>query len=97
MSVELSDLYRSLSTVADGHELTHPESLRRLADRRARVRVAGSAFAVALLVGGVAVGGRLAYPADGCATLPPPADLPGPCRPGRVCRRHRPRRRQRRP
>ncbi|MFI6238155.1 hypothetical protein ACIBD9_31720 [Micromonospora sp. NPDC050784] len=78
MSVELSDLYRSLSTVADGHELTHPESLRRFADRRARVRVAGSTLAVALLVGGVAVGGRLAYPPDGSAPLPPPADTPGP-------------------
>ncbi|MFE9189505.1 hypothetical protein ACFYL6_07855 [Micromonospora sp. NPDC007208] len=78
MSVELSDLYRSLSTVADGHELTHPESLRRFADRRARARIAGSTLAVALLVGGVAVGGRLAYPADGSAPLPPPADTPGP-------------------
>ncbi|MBQ0991976.1 hypothetical protein [Micromonospora sp. H61] len=78
MSVELSALYRSLSTVADGYELTHPESLRRFADRRARARVAGSTLAVALLVGGVAVGGRLAYPADGAAPLPPPADTPGP-------------------
>jgi hypothetical protein len=78
MSVELSDLYRSLGTVADGHELTHPESLRRFADRRARARIAGSTLAVALLVGGVAVGGRLAYPADGSAPLPPPADTPGP-------------------
>ncbi|RAO20013.1 hypothetical protein [Micromonospora noduli] len=78
MSVELSDLYRSLSTVADGQELTRPESLRRLADRRARARIAGSTLAVALLVGGVAVGGRLAYPADGSAPLPPPADTPGP-------------------
>ncbi|MGC4837280.1 hypothetical protein ACLQ3D_22535 [Micromonospora vinacea] len=78
MSVELSDLYRSLGTVADGHELTNPESLRRLADRRARARMAGSTLAVALLVGGVAVGGRLAYPADGSAPLPPPADTPGP-------------------
>lgn len=78
MSVELSDLYRSLGAVADGHELTNPESLRRLADRRARARMAGSTLAVALLVGGVAVGGRLAYPADGSAPLPPPADTPGP-------------------
>ncbi|MEU4555001.1 hypothetical protein [Micromonospora violae] len=78
MSVELSDLYRSLSTVADGHELAHPESLRRFADRRARARVVGSTLAVALVVGGVAVGARLAYPADGSAPLPPPADTPGP-------------------
>ncbi|MEU7976150.1 hypothetical protein AB0B48_29365 [Micromonospora sp. NPDC049089] len=76
MSVELSDLYRSLGTVADGHELTRPESLRRFADRRARARVAGSTLAVALLVGGIVVGGRLAFPADGSA--PPPADIPGP-------------------
>ncbi|MEW2428003.1 hypothetical protein AB0877_08315 [Micromonospora sp. NPDC047644] len=76
MSVELSDLYRSLGTVADGHELTRPESLRRFADRRARARMAGSTLAVALLVGGVAVGGRLAYPADGSA--PPPAGTVGP-------------------
>ncbi|MGW5561426.1 hypothetical protein ACWER9_29940 [Micromonospora sp. NPDC003944] len=78
MSAELSDLYRSLGTVADGHELTRPESLRRFADRRARARLAGSTLAVALLVAGVAVGGRLAYPADGSAPLPPPADTPGP-------------------
>ncbi|MEU1586371.1 hypothetical protein [Micromonospora sp. NPDC005710] len=82
MSVELSDLYRSLGTVADGHELTHPESLRRFADRRARARIAGSTLAVALLVGAVAVGGRLAYPADDSAPLPPPADTPAPVRTG---------------
>ncbi|WCN80669.1 hypothetical protein [Micromonospora sp. LH3U1] len=78
MSVELSDLYRSLSDVADGQELAHPERVRRFADRRARVRVVGSALAVTLLVGGVAVSGRLAFPADGVAPLPPPADTPGP-------------------
>ena len=86
MSAELSDLYRSLSTVADGHELTQPESLRRFADRRARARVVGSTLAVALLVGGVAVGGRLAYPADGSAPLPPPADSPDPAPTGATAR-----------
>ncbi|MBM0279235.1 hypothetical protein JM949_30285, partial [Micromonospora sp. STR1s_6] len=55
MSRELSEMYRSLSDAADGQELTHPEALRRFADRRARLRVTGSALAVALLVGGVAV------------------------------------------
>ncbi|WP_328420079.1 hypothetical protein OG470_01765 [Micromonospora sp. NBC_00389] len=78
MSAELSDLYRSLTAVADGQELTHPELVRRRADRRARVRMAGTALAVALLLGGVAAGGRVAFPADGPAPLPPPADTPGP-------------------
>ncbi|MGQ5261819.1 hypothetical protein ACTWLT_13760 [Micromonospora sp. ZYX-F-536] len=78
MSAELSDLYRSLATVADGQELTNPELVRRRADHRARTRIAGTAVAVALLLGGVAVGGWLAIPADGSAPLPPPADTPGP-------------------
>ncbi|MEV4658427.1 hypothetical protein [Micromonospora sp. NPDC049301] len=78
MSAELSDLYRSLGAAADDQELTHPELVRRRADRRARVRVAGGALAVAVLLGGVAVGGRLVLSADGAAPLPPPADTPGP-------------------
>ncbi|MEV4821196.1 hypothetical protein [Micromonospora sp. NPDC049274] len=73
MSTELPDLYRSLTVVADGVEVAHPELVRRHADRRAWVRVAGSALAVAVLLGGVAVGGRLAFSADGSAPLPPPA------------------------
>ncbi|MGC4817508.1 hypothetical protein [Micromonospora sp. DT63] len=76
MSAELSDLYRSLTVVADGVEVAHPELVRRHADRRARVRVAASALAVAVLLGGVAVGGRLAFSADGPAPLPPPAATP---------------------
>ncbi|MER7890529.1 hypothetical protein ABTX15_11950 [Micromonospora sp. NPDC094482] len=78
MSPELSDLYRSLTATADRQELTHPELVRRRADRRARVRVAGTALAVALLLGGVAAGGRLVFSADGPTPLPPPADTPGP-------------------
>ncbi|SIN18882.1 hypothetical protein [Micromonospora cremea] len=78
MSAELSDLYRSLSAAADDQELAHPELVRRRADRRAHVRVAGTALAVAVLLGGVAVGGRLALSADGATPLPPPADTPGP-------------------
>ncbi|MEU4334513.1 hypothetical protein AB0F59_07780 [Micromonospora lupini] len=76
MSAELSDLYRSLTVVADGVEIAHPELVRRHADRRARVQVAGSAVAVAVLLGGVAVGGRLAFSADGSAPLSPPAGTP---------------------
>ncbi|MFG3557681.1 hypothetical protein ACGGAQ_25190 [Micromonospora sp. NPDC047557] len=76
MSADLPDLYRSLTVVADGVEVAHPELVRRHADRRARVRVAGSALAVAVLLGGVAVGGRLAFSADGSAPLPPPAGTP---------------------
>ncbi|CCH21160.1 hypothetical protein [Micromonospora lupini] len=76
MSAELSDLYRSLTVVADGVEIAHPELVRRHADRRARVQVAGSAVAVAVLLGGVAAGGRLAFSADGSAPLPPPAGTP---------------------
>ncbi|MEU5905868.1 hypothetical protein ABZ780_15995 [Micromonospora sp. NPDC047467] len=78
MSAEISDLYRSLTVVADGVEVTRPELVRRRADRRARIRVASTAVAVVVLLGGVAVGGRLAFSADGSAPLPPPADTPGP-------------------
>ncbi|MEV7332278.1 hypothetical protein [Micromonospora sp. NPDC093244] len=78
MSAEISDLYRSLTVVADGMEVAHPDLVRRRADRRARIRVAGTAVAVAVLIGGVAVGGRLALSTDGSAPLPPPADTPGP-------------------
>ncbi|MCX5067429.1 hypothetical protein OOJ91_16430 [Micromonospora lupini] len=78
MSTELPDLYRSLTVVADGVEVAHPELVRRHADRRARVQVAGSALAVAVLLGGVAAGGRLAFSADGSAPLPPPAGTPVP-------------------
>ncbi|WBB66588.1 hypothetical protein [Micromonospora sp. WMMD812] len=77
MSREFSDLYRSLAADADGPVLTHPELLRRRADRRARSRAVGTALVVALLVGGTAVGGRLVFAADGPAPLPP-ADTPGP-------------------
>ncbi|MET8234055.1 hypothetical protein ABZS77_25615 [Micromonospora sp. NPDC005298] len=78
MSAEISDLYRSLTVDADGVQVARPELVRRRADRRARLRIAGTAVAVAVLLGGVAVGGRLAFPADGSAPLPPPADTPGP-------------------
>lgn len=76
MSAELSDLYRSLTVAADGMTVSHPEVVRRRADRRAYVRVAGGALAVAVLLGGVAVGGRLAFSADGSVPLPPPAATP---------------------
>ncbi|MGC4852423.1 hypothetical protein ACLQ24_03275 [Micromonospora sp. DT4] len=78
MSAELSNLYRSLTVAADDVTVTDPEVVRRHADRRAHVRAAGSALAVAVLLGGVAVGGRLAFPVDGSAPLPPPAGTPAP-------------------
>ncbi|MFY1617578.1 hypothetical protein [Micromonospora sp. WMMD736] len=78
MSAELSDLYRSLTSAADDVAVAAPEAVRRHADRRAHVRAAGSALAVVVLLGGVAVGGRLAFPVDGSAPLPPPADTPAP-------------------
>ncbi|WP_422736771.1 hypothetical protein ACN263_25160 [Micromonospora sp. WMMD729] len=78
MSTELSDLYRSLTVAAEDVTVADPEVVRRHADRRAHVRAAGSALAVALLLGGVAVGGRLAFPVDRSAPLPPPADTPAP-------------------
>ncbi|MGW3605880.1 hypothetical protein [Micromonospora sp. NPDC005161] len=78
MSAELSDLYRSLGAAVDDQELAHPGLVRRRADRRARVRVASTALAVAVLLGGVAVGGRLVLSADDATPLPPPADTPGP-------------------
>lgn len=78
MSAELTELYRSLTVAADDMTVADPEVVRRHADRRARVRAAGSALAVVVLLGGVAVGGRLAFPVDGSAPLPPPADTPAP-------------------
>jgi hypothetical protein len=78
MSAELSDLYRSLTATANQVTVARPEVVRRHADRQARVRVAGSALAVAVLLGGVAVGGRLAFSADGSAPPPSPAGTPAP-------------------
>ncbi|RLP90292.1 hypothetical protein EAD89_13840 [Micromonospora sp. BL4] len=78
MSAELPDLYRSLGAAVDDQELAPPALVRRRADRQARVRVVGTALAVAVLLGGVAVGGRLVLAADGTTPLPPPADTPGP-------------------
>ncbi|MFG1880472.1 hypothetical protein [Micromonospora sp. NPDC049102] len=78
MSAEISDLYRSLTVSADEVTVARPEVVRRHADRQARVRMAGSALAVAVLLGGVAVGGRLMFTADGSAPLPPPAGTPAP-------------------
>ncbi|SCL65926.1 hypothetical protein GA0070606_4221 [Micromonospora citrea] len=77
MSRELSDLYRSLAEDADGHSLAAPEQVRRRADRRARVRVAGAALATALLVGGLATGTRLVLAGEETA-LPSPAGTPAP-------------------
>ncbi|MFI5487457.1 hypothetical protein [Micromonospora echinaurantiaca] len=77
MSRELSDLYHSLAEDADRGQLALPEVLRRRADRRARVRAAGTALAVAVLVGGVATGARLTLSADP-APVPQPAGTPTP-------------------
>ncbi|PZF94211.1 hypothetical protein C1I99_19680, partial [Micromonospora deserti] len=77
MSRELSGLYRSLAEEADARRLVVPEMLRRRADRRARVRVAGTALAAALLVGGAATGAQLALsPQRG--PVPPLAGTPTP-------------------
>ncbi|MGN9812171.1 hypothetical protein ACTMSW_22790 [Micromonospora sp. BQ11] len=77
MSRDLSDLYQSLAADADQGGVAVPESIRRYADRRARVRAVGGALAVALLVGGVVAGVQVGLPGqrDGLA---PPATTPTP-------------------
>ncbi|MDO3702367.1 hypothetical protein Q3W71_11840 [Micromonospora sp. C28SCA-DRY-2] len=77
MSRDLSDLYRSLAEDADRGQLALPEVLRRRADRRARVRAAGTALAVMVLVGGVVTGARLTRTANP-APAPAPAATPTP-------------------
>ncbi|SCG36354.1 hypothetical protein GA0070609_0243 [Micromonospora echinaurantiaca] len=77
MSRDVSDLYRSLAEDADRGQLALPEVLRRRADRRARLRAAGGALAVAVLVGGVVTGARLTLTANP-APAPPPATTPTP-------------------
>ncbi|MEV1142398.1 hypothetical protein [Micromonospora sp. NPDC049799] len=81
MSRDLSDLYQSLAADADEGGLAVPESVRRYADRRARVRAAGGVLAVALLVGGVVAGVQMGLPGqrDGLA---PPATTPTPAMTG---------------
>ncbi|MBQ0978907.1 hypothetical protein [Micromonospora sp. M61] len=74
MSRELSELYRSLAADADARDLGVPEVLRHQTDRRARLRVAGSTLAVALVVVGVAVGTQVVAPQ--AATVPSPAGTP---------------------
>ncbi|WFF01298.1 hypothetical protein [Micromonospora sp. WMMD964] len=68
-------MYRSLATDADTRELVVPDVLRHQADRRARLRAAGGAVAVALVVGGVMIGGQVvAVPSP--KPVPPPAGTP---------------------
>ncbi|MET8551053.1 hypothetical protein [Micromonospora zamorensis] len=79
MSRELSEMYRSLAADADARELGVPDVLRHQADRRARLRAAGSTLAVALVVVGVAVGTQVVAPQS--ATVPSPAGTPTPSAP----------------
>ncbi|MGI5523708.1 hypothetical protein ACQEUX_22645 [Micromonospora sp. CA-259024] len=85
MSRELSEMYRSLAADADARDLGVPDVVRRWADRRARLRTAGSTLAVALVVGGVVIGTQVVatprptVPAPaGTPTLPPPPASPTP-------------------
>ncbi|MDM4720628.1 hypothetical protein QTQ03_13935 [Micromonospora sp. WMMA1363] len=71
MSPDLSDLYRSLADEAGTRTLPAPEKLRRTADRRARIRMAGTALAVAVLVTGAAAGSQLVLSADPAPVAPP--------------------------
>ncbi|MEU7678773.1 hypothetical protein AB0C42_28590 [Micromonospora taraxaci] len=71
MSRELSEMYRSLAADADARDLGVPDVLRHQADRRARLRVAGSTLAVALVVGSVVIGAQVVAPSS--ATVPSPA------------------------
>ncbi|NJP32287.1 hypothetical protein [Micromonospora thermarum] len=71
MSRDLYDFYRSLADEADARTLPVPETLRRAADRRARVRMTGTALAAAVLVAGVATGTRLALSAEPTPVAPP--------------------------
>ncbi|MBB5477376.1 hypothetical protein [Micromonospora parathelypteridis] len=68
-------MYQRLAAAADACDLGVPDVLRRRADRRARLRAAGGTLAVALVVGGVAIGTQVvATPPPG--TTPSPADTP---------------------
>ncbi|MGN9779077.1 hypothetical protein ACTMS0_25445 [Micromonospora sp. H33] len=71
MSRDLSDFYRSLADEADARTLPVPQTLRRAADRRARIRMTGTALAAAVLVAGVATGTRLAFSAEPAPVAPP--------------------------
>ncbi|MEO3773490.1 hypothetical protein [Micromonospora sp. B9E7] len=64
-------MYRSLAADADARDLGVPDVLRHQADRRARLRAAGSTLAVALVVVGVAVGTQVVAPQS--APVPSPA------------------------
>ncbi|MEW2381684.1 hypothetical protein AB0873_06280 [Micromonospora sp. NPDC047707] len=71
MSRDLSDFYRSLADEADTRALPVPETLRRAADRRARIRMTGTAVAAAVLVAGVATGTRIGFSAEPAPVAPP--------------------------
>lgn len=75
MSRDLSDFYRSLGDEVDTRTLPVPEALRRTADRRARIRMAGTALAVAVVVAGVVAGSQLVLSA-GPAPVAPPGGTP---------------------
>jgi hypothetical protein len=58
MSRDLDQLFRSLGDDADQGRLTGPAELRRRGERRTRLRAIAAVAAIAVLVGGVAVGSR---------------------------------------
>ncbi|MCG5467849.1 hypothetical protein LADH09A_001698 [Micromonospora sp. LAH09] len=76
MSRELSEMYQSLAADADARDLGVPDLLRQQADRRARLRAAGSTVAVALVVVGVVIGTQVVGPPP--VTVPSPAGTPTP-------------------
>jgi hypothetical protein len=63
-------MYASLAQEADTTPLPGPDAARRRADRRARIRVALAATAVAVLAGGAVFGGQVIFKADH-APVPP--------------------------
>ncbi|MBX7269900.1 hypothetical protein KIF24_30335 [Micromonospora sp. Llam7] len=82
MSADLERMFSSLGTDSDRVALPMPDMVRTRGDRRRRVRAVGGLLAVALVVGGTAVGTRQLL-ADPAPSIPPiidstPSPTPSP-------------------
>ncbi|WP_238011699.1 hypothetical protein KZZ52_46035 [Dactylosporangium sp. AC04546] len=77
---DLQELYAALAREADGTRLDGPDLPRRRADRRRRARVVVTVAAVAALVAGITVGGRVVLGADGPPLPPSITSSPEPSR-----------------
>jgi hypothetical protein len=72
---EFKEMYAALAQEADSARLTTPDVPRRRADRRRRTRISLAVTAVAVLVGGITVGGQMVFRADQ-SPLPPSISVP---------------------